>query len=408
MTVYRTLASFAIPTIVLIAAAVLTQRAAELPASLAGLDFYGTYIVLTLAAIVSLAFRRGRVFLAVLSLATAYAAFGRYLQAAIPESTVFAVFGALCLFVPFNLAALSLIRERGTFNRHGLARLAVIGLEVALAAWAALPGNSAAREWLYAPFLGHAPWAPSPVPQVGLAAMAAAALVACTAWYRSRAAIDLALAGAAVAFGIAAHGVTTPNTFAVFIAAGALILAIGVLQDTFHMAFRDELTGLPSRRALNERLAGLGRGYAIAMVDIDHFKNLNDTHGHDVGDQVLKLVASRLARVRGGGAAYRFGGEEFTLLFPGSSVDQALPFLEAVRADIAGYRMEMRRSKRPGPGISRKQRRAARRPEPSVSVTVSIGVAECGARLDTPDAVVQAADRALYRAKDKGRNRVSR
>jgi hypothetical protein len=245
----------------LISAYALLPHLSGLPASLSGLVAYGAYVVLALSLLIGVAFRRGRVFLAVLTLAIAYAAFGRYLQAAIPESTVFAVFGALCLFVPLNLAALSLLKERGTFNRHGLARLAVLVLEVALAAWMALPGNSAAREWLYTPLLSHPPWGASPVPQIGLAAMALSVLVACAAWYRTRSAIDLALASAGIAFGIAAHGVTTPNAFAAFIAAGALVLAIGVLQDTFRMAFRDELTGLPSRRALNERLAALGRNY---------------------------------------------------------------------------------------------------------------------------------------------------
>jgi GGDEF domain-containing protein len=196
--------------------------------------------------------------------------------------------------------------------------------------------------------------------------------------------------------------------FGTFLAAGALILAIGVLQDTFRMAFRDELTGLSGRRALNERLAGLGPHYAIAMLDVDHFKSLNDTHGHDVGDQVLKLAASRIARVRGGGEAYRFGGEEFAVIFPGRSVEEAVPHLEALREEIAGYRMEMRHSARKGHGKPGKQRRAARNAEHTLSITVSIGVAGSGIRPDTPEAVVQAADKALYRAKDKGRNRVSR
>jgi GGDEF domain-containing protein len=402
------LLSIAIPCVVLLAAYALVPRMAQLHPSLAGLGIYGTYVVLALAIIVSLAFRRGRVLLALLTLAIAYAAYERYLQPAVPEHIVFAVFGALCVFVPFNLAALSLLKERGTFNRHGAVRLAVIVLEIALAAWLALPGNSMAREGLYTQFLSQPPWAPSPVPQLGLAAIAMGVIVGGAAWYRSRSAIDLALAGAPAAFGIAAHGVITANTYGMFIAAGALILAIGVLQDTFRMAFRDELTGLPARRALNERLAGLGRHYTIAMLDVDHFKNLNDAHGHDVGDQVLRLVATRLAHARGGGAAYRFGGEEFTLVFPGRSMDEVMPHLEALREEIAGYKMEMRRTDRPGQGKSSKQQRAARNTERPISVTVSVGVAESGGRHVTPDAVVQAADKALYRAKDEGRNRVSR
>jgi GGDEF domain-containing protein len=393
---------------VLFAAYALLPHLAGLPPALSGLVPYGAYVTLALALLIGVAFRRGRVVLGLLTLALAVAAHDRYLQAGVSKDTVFAVFGALCLFVPFNLAALSLIKERGTFNRHGLIRYAVIALELAFAAWAALPGNAAAREWLYAPLFGDPPWAPSPVPQLGVAAMALATVTATAAWYRTRTAVDLSLASAIVAFAVAAQVVTTPHAFAVYIGAGALLLAVGVLQDTFRMAFRDELTGLPGRRALNERLAGLGPQYALAMVDVDHFKSLNDTHGHDVGDQVLKLVASRLARVQGGGEAYRFGGEEFTLLFPGRSVAEALPCLETVRADIADYRMEMRRALRPAPGGSSKQRGAAHKADDALAVTISIGVAESGARLATPEAVLQAADKALYRAKDRGRNRVSR
>jgi diguanylate cyclase (GGDEF)-like protein len=392
---------------VLIAAHALVPHLAGVPASLSGLVAQGTYAILALALALAVAFRRGRVVFALLTLVITHAVHVRYLQADVPKGTVFAVFGALCLFVPLNLAALSLLKERGTFNRHGLARCAVVALEVVLAAWLALPGNSAAREWLYAPLIARAPWGATPVPQLALVIMALSVLTAGVAWHRSRSAIDLALASAAVAFVIAAHRVTTPHAFTLFVAAGALLLAVAVLQDTFRMAFRDELTGLPSRRALNERLAGLGRHFTVAMVDVDHFKTLNDTHGHDVGDQVLKLVASRLARVGGGGEAYRFGGEEFTLLFPDRGISDALPCLEAVRTDIAEYRMEMRRSERTAPGRSPKGRRPTRAPA-AVSVTISIGVAESGARPGDPDAVVQAADKALYRAKDKGRNRVSR
>ena len=98
--------------------------------------------------------------------------------------------------------------------------------------------------------------------------------------------------------------------------AAALCLVWGLLRSSHAMAYRDELTGLPGRRALNERLKMLGGNFTIAMLDVDHFKRFNDTYGHDVGDEVLKLVASRIRRVGGGGTAYRYGGEEFCIVFP--------------------------------------------------------------------------------------------
>ena len=83
------------------------------------------------------------------------------------------------------------------------------------------------------------------------------------------------------------------------------------------MAYRDELTGLQARRAMNEQLMGLGRQYVIAMVDVDHFKRFNDTFGHDVGDQVLKMVATKIEGVKGGGRLSVTAGRNSLFFFPG-------------------------------------------------------------------------------------------
>ncbi len=194
------------------------------------------------------------------------------------------------------------------------------------------------------------------------------------------------------------------NALQVMISMVMLMLVAAVAHEAYQMAFRDELTGLPGRRALNERLQRLGRDYVIAMVDVDHFKKFNDTHGHDVGDQVLRLVASQLRKVGGGGKAYRYGGEEFTLLFPGKSVEQCMPHLEVVRLAIEQYRMQLRDSQnRPRDDRQGKQRRGGKAAG-EVSVTVSMGVAERQAEQRSPQEVIKEADKALYSAKTAGRN----
>lgn len=183
-----------------------------------------------------------------------------------------------------------------------------------------------------------------------------------------------------------------------------LALVVSVAQEAYQMAFRDELTMLPGRRALNERLQRLGPKYVIAMADVDHFKAFNDTHGHDVGDQVLRLVASRLRKVGGGGRAYRYGGEEFALVFSGRDLDACLPHLEAVRRSIETYPLQLRdTTSRPDDAKEGRQRRGASRAD-TVSVTLSIGVAESSLVLRTPDEVIKKADQALYSAKGAGRN----
>lgn len=183
-----------------------------------------------------------------------------------------------------------------------------------------------------------------------------------------------------------------------------LMLVVAIAQEAYQMAFRDELTGLPGRRALNERLQRLGRQYVIAMADVDRFKAFNDTHGHDVGDQVLRLVASRLRKVGGGGRAYRYGGEEFALVFPGRDLQQCLPHLEAVRQAVESYPLQLRdKASRPKAGEQGRQRRSGITNE-AVSVTISIGVAERLPTQRSPDEVIKTADQALYSAKGAGRN----
>ncbi len=195
-----------------------------------------------------------------------------------------------------------------------------------------------------------------------------------------------------------------PHALQVMSSLMMLVLVAAVAHEAYQMAFRDELTGLPGRRALNERLQRLGRNYVIAMADVDHFKKFNDSHGHDVGDQVLRVVANQLRKIGGGGRAYRYGGEEFTLLFPGKTLEECLPHLEAVRQAVAAYRLQLRdKENRPRDDKQGRQRRTGSTAA-QVSVTLSMGVAERGAAQTSPEQVIKAADQALYSAKEAGRN----
>jgi GGDEF domain-containing protein len=137
------------------------------------------------------------------------------------------------------------------------------------------------------------------------------------------------------------------------------------------------------------------------MVDIDHFKKFNDTYGHQAGDQLLRMVGSKLAVLGGGGAAFRYGGEEFTLLFPGKRAEQVMPHIEGVLRTIRNTPFTIRGT-RPPPGPQKPNVQPNPRAHQKVGVTVSIGVA--AARM--PADVVGEADRALYRAKETGRNRI--
>ncbi|MCK5881057.1 MAG: GGDEF domain-containing protein [Sinobacterium sp.] len=205
----------------------------------------------------------------------------------------------------------------------------------------------------------------------------------------------------------------TELTQAITLIAIAFIIVISVIWLSHDMAYRDELTALPSRRALNQLLLSLGRKYTIAMLDIDHFKKFNDTHGHDVGDEVLRMVASKIAKVSGGGKPFRYGGEEFTVVFPGKTPDQVESHLDALRQAIEDYKMTVRTKTRKKDAKNNKQSKAKRGKKKTIdsgklSVTISIGLAQREGATKTPEQVIKASDEALYRAKKAGRNCVSK
>ena len=141
------------------------------------------------------------------------------------------------------------------------------------------------------------------------------------------------------------------------------------------------------------------------MLDVDRFKKFNDDHGHDVGDDVLKIVATQMRKVGGGGVPYRYGGEEFAIIFSGKHVEFCIPHLEAVRLAIGNYPIVLRnqatRPKSPKEGSAK---RGKRKQQKKVSVTVSIGLAERDAEHNKPEQVLKTADKSLYKAKQGGRN----
>ena len=400
-----------VPAGILAAAALAVALGARLPQGLEGLAVAGPYALLGLAAAVTLWFNRGRAFVAALSMLAAYAGYRYALGINAAGFAPQAAYVAAVLLVPANMLASFVLPERGAMHYGSWRWLLLIALEALLVAWVASSGHSMLSGQSWHQILQHWTLRYPPVPFVGRVMFAAAfAAAVWRAWPRFTP-LDVGKPAALVAFFIACAWVGRFASFAAFMSAAGMILLVAVLQESHRLAFRDELTGLPSRRALDERMRALGPDYALAMVDVDHFKKFNDTHGHDVGDQVLRLVAARLAEVGGGGRAFRYGGEEFTVLFPDAGVKDVQPHLERIRQSIEDYRMAMRGGDRPKNEKKGSRRRGAREDQPSeqaLSVTVSIGVAGPGKRRGTPPEVIKAADQALYRAKQGGRNRVSR
>lgn len=313
-------------------------------------------------------------------------------------------YNAVALLLPLNLAVLSMVKERGILTLPGIWRLMLIALQLGAVVMVCKYRQLDIAAYLEYAFIEAHFLTRIPMAQPALLAFATAFLVLTVRFIKRRGVIESGFFWGLVSVLFAlAVGRVQPLSTAYFATAG-FVLVISVVERSFSMAFRDELTGLPARRALDEALLRLRSTYSVAMLDIDFFKKFNDKYGHDVGDQVLRMVGSKLAKATGGGKPFRYGGEEFVLIFPGKLVDETIPYLERLRKAIeeSGFILrgtDRRRNKPDNPksigGSGRK-----------TTITVSIGVAERNERHVSPQRVINAADKALYRAKKAGRNRV--
>lgn len=408
---FRKIPVFLVPTAVLIATWFLYPYIGVLSPARQELVVLSPYLITMLGMFVSVHFHRARPFMALLILGLFFWCSRTYLSAATIEPALNPLYQGFVLLLPLNMLMFTLMRERGLLSAVGRIRFIFLVLQAAAAYWFfsrhfydILP--FIARSYTGQPFISGLA-VPQPALLSGSICFVAIALLA----LRRQSPIDSGMLGALAAFFIACNWLTDRDINAAFCASGALIITLSVLRDSYNMAFRDDLTGIPSRRSLNENLHGLGRRYTIAMLDVDHFKRFNDTYGHDVGDQVLKMVARKMAAVGGGGKAFRYGGEEFTILFSGRQAADALPHLEDLRIAIADYRLALRNSDRPKDKRKGKVQRGSGSGQGEgayASVTVSIGVAENGGDLKSTAEVMKAADKALYRAKNGGRNQVRR
>lgn len=347
--------------------------------------FLPALIVAAIGVVLALAFRRQRLAqLALLVLALVLAgnagavgAGGRSMAAALA-------------FAPWLLLVLALVPEArwGARPQLLLALLAALALALTLSAPAhvLVAVSRPLRQAL-----------PGAQPLLGAALLAVLAAVPCL-WRWVRGGQSSELASALVLLLIAAAWLRYfhPSQWNTLLGLAGLLVVLAVLFGSYQMAFIDTLSGLPNRRSLDEALARLGRDYALAMVDVDHFKQFNDNHGHAAGDTVLREVAMVLKR-HGGGRAFRYGGEEFCLVFENRNPADAERACEQARQALEARRIRVLPELR---GARRKAR------VQYVSVTASFGLAVRGPAHNQPAEVLASADKALYKAKARGRNRV--
>lgn len=364
---------------------------------------YLPYASLLLVAMIASAFNRGRSLIA--------AIFGLLLLSADQYRVDIPLIQTVALvLIPVNLAILAFLPERGTLTNAGIMRVTLVFAQIAASLYLLSRFGPEFQAYLLFPVF--------PVWSDLLNTSHLATVIAIVA-------LIVTLAASSISQSPITHSILSTNagitallifnlpeaTNDLFLICIAIALSVGLMRDYYNMAYQDELTSLPQRRALNENLTSLGGQYCIAMLDVDHFKKFNDAHGHDIGDQVLRMVASQIRKVEGGGKAYRYGGEEFTVVFTRKHLEDASYYLEQVRKSIEDYEMVIRESERPDneqteASQKARQKGSYRMAEKKVSVTISIGVAE-KTKNEKPDDVMKRADESLYRAKKAGRNRIA-
>jgi len=359
------------------------------------------YIVLGIGFLIGLRFHRSRLAFTVLLLILA----DRALHYFGPEGVInsnheTAILQTVGLLLPLNMVLLCIARERGMLNVYGMVRLCFIAAQP-FAIYTLLYKQAGIFKYLDSKLI------PLPyidrygIPDVLLLVYGVTLLFFLAYALISNRAIIRGFFWALLSSAIALYGIASGTGGAIFFSVAGIVVILSLLETAYIMAYHDELTGLPARRSLNTALHTLGRRYTIAMLDIDFFKKFNDKYGHDVGDQVLCMVASHINKVGGGGKPFRYGGEEFTVIFPGKSKSEARPYLEKLRTSIADAKFKLRSKKRP-----KKTPKTKRKPinTKNVSVTISIGSAEPVSAFNKPMEVLKSADKALYQAKKKGRN----
>ncbi|MCK4743944.1 MAG: GGDEF domain-containing protein [Sulfuriflexus sp.] len=389
-----------IPVSLLILAALLYPKLAQPIFSASAVTPLLPFIIGVPALALCLQFNRSRYFFSLFSILLSYLLLHWFLakgQAGLNAAS----YQAMALLLPINLLVFSLIRERGMLTAWGSSRFILIFIQVAFVFLMYTFYPASLTNIIDYEFINATTTRWTHLPQPALLIILVVVLILNGKLFATPSTAAAVSFCSFIASLVMLHFHLNENMVIAFATATSTMFAIAIIQESHRMAYIDQLTSLPGRRALNEQTLKLSNKYSIAMVDIDKFKKFNDTYGHDIGDQVLRMVASKLANTGSGGKAFRYGGEEFCIIFAGQDINVTMKALEDLRETIANSHFDLRKQNRRAADTKRKTKT-----KNTVQVTISIGVSQRSDKLSSPHAVIKAADKALYRAKQKGRNRV--
>ena len=310
----------------------------------------------------------------------------------------------LVTLVPINYLLNLLLRERGILNQYGIRRFVFLAIQLYCVAWILEHPYAPIKEALTSSYFKYHYFKLTSISQPLIITILIAGLFILFRLLKEQSVLIAGILSSFIAIITALHFYQQPQLSIIFTLLSGLLILIGIIINAYSLAYLDELTNLPSRRALVQTMPTLGKRYCIAMVDVDHFKKFNDKYGHDIGDQVLKKLAGQLRQVRGG-KAFRYGGEEFVLVFANKNLHETSLYCKQLCKDVANSPFVLRNKKRPK---TKQQNTKTQKPaSKTLKITISIGLAESSQELTTTDDVIKQADKSLYKAKDNGRNQVA-
>lgn len=305
---------------------------------------------------------------------------------------------SLSIFIPFMFMIMAFFGEKGIYNKNALAKIFISICILFLSYFFAK--SSYVIHALQMPIFSTSFYLLEPVSHVGLVIFSLALVILFIRFIFEKGfsfSLIVCMCFCYYPFLFSTLPFNTP----IFLSLGVSVLGIMLIKDAYKMAFIDTLTQIPSRRALEEYLKGLGSEYILCMVDIDFFKKFNDTYGHKVGDEVLKYIAKYLKQTKKA-KVFRYGGEEFTIIFTLKNLDEAIKYLEQTRQIIheKGFYIRKARAKNNKNEIAKRKTITDAK---KVILSVSMGVCQ-SLLVKTQSEAFSMADKALYKAKNSGRN----
>ncbi len=310
------------------------------------------------------------------------------------------LFESVALLVPLNFLAFAWMDEQWVFTRVGRIRLGIVLLQAALVALVSLT-QGIALPASFAIELVPGSWLTwTSLSQPTLLAAAAAISILAVRVVLAPNATNRGLLWSTVSSVLALQSAETA-TF--FFATAVLILTVSAHETAYAREKRDQLTRLLPRNFFEQALHSLRGSFSIAVVDIDHLHTFNARYGRDAGDEALRRIGTLLKHVGRGGTAYRYGGDEFAVIFPKKTVDQVAPRLGRICKKIERKRIAFADKDRPATGLAESESKSGKE---KAYLTVSIGIAQKTIHIIDPQEVVGEADQAAYQAKTQGGNRV--